>query len=64
MTYFERLDAFFMENWQEVSQLEQAARQCCIRAMEARTIAGAMMAQSCAIDIRSLPEWSVYRKKE
>ncbi len=63
MDYFAKLDAFFLREGYEVTPLEQAARKCCIRAMNAQTVSGAMMAQGCAIDIRNLPEWSVYRKK-
>ena len=61
--YFTRLDAFFMREGYEVSPLEKAARCCCLRAMYAKTIWAAMLAQNCAIDIRSLPEWTVYQKK-
>jgi hypothetical protein len=63
MNYFERLDAFFMPEGYEVSFLEKAARCCCLRAIHAKTIWAAMLAQSCAMDIRSLPEWTVYQKK-
>lgn len=64
MIYFDRLDAFFMQEGYEVTSLEQAARCCLIRAQEAKTIAGAMMAQGCAIDIRNLPGWTVYQKRK
>lgn len=64
MDYFAKLDAFFLREGYEVTPLEQAARLCSIRAIEAKTIWATMIAQSCAIDIRSMPEWSVYRKKE
>jgi len=61
MNHFEKLDAFFMTEEQEVTKLEQAARLCSLRAINAKTIWAAMLAQSCAIDIRSMPEWSVYK---
>lgn len=62
MNYFEKVDALFKGEDEEVSDLEQAAR-ICNRMVETTTnIQAAILAERCAIHIRSLPDWSMYKE--
>lgn len=64
MNYFDKVDACFKREDEEVSDLERAARICNQMVETTNNIQAAILAERCAIKIRSLLEWSMYVKKD